>query len=372
MKLEINRLDIERMLDGLRGILAHGNKNIPILDRILIEASDKTVALTVTDMETILKISGTANVYREGVALPPGKNLIKVIDALKDNEFVDIETVKNRVLITGEERASFKLPDASPDDYPDIKLQDSISFTEVRREDLLRVIDKATYAVDSNSYNPAFTGIHLEGLKDEMRCVATNGMRMAITKSAMEGNLDISDKGIIIPAGGAKEIVRLLRRHSDCETVDIGFDSETMVVKSMSSFDNTVLTIRLLDGEFPDYKRVISRNNGMSFVADREALVSSLKRVRIVAKDAPDCQTLLMGDGNKLVVQSQNGAGYVSDEIELDDNMPEPFRFSINASYLLDAVKTITAKDVCISKTDGMISVNGDGNTLNVVAGLRS
>ena len=146
-----------------------------------------------------------------------------------------------------------------------------------------------------------------------------------------------------------------------------------MVVKSMSSFGNTVLTIRLVDGKFPDYKKVIPDGDCISFVANKKALISSLNRVRVVAKEDQNYSMLLTGDGNKLVLQSQNDTGRASDEIDFGGNAPEPFCFRINANYFLDAVKTISAEDVSISyKTDQAISVNGDGSSLNIVAVLRN
>jgi len=373
MKVNIERFAIEKALHELSGILKNQSVSLPILERILIEASGQTVTLTATDLCTASRISIEADVLVEGSTLPPGKKFINIIDVLKDYKTISIETVKNKVVIASEGKASFKLPDASSDDYPDVKLPDSISFTEVKSDDLLSIIDGVTYVVTKKSYNPAFEAICLEGLKSEMRCVATDGQRLAITRSAMEGDLDISDKGIIIPATAAKEIARLLKHHRDCETVDIGFSHDTMVVRNISSSGTTVLTIKLVDVIFPNYKKIIPRDSCISFTADKEALIGSLRRARIVVKDDPNHPVLLIGEGDKLALQSKNQNGFMSDEIALDSDTTEPFCFSINANYLLDAVNTISAEDVCVSyKPERLVAVNGDGGSLNIVTVLRN
>ena len=112
MDIELDRFRIESMLYGLKGAVT-GKRGLPILSRILIEASGKSVTLTATDLETTVKISGAAWVSEEGTALPPGKNLISVIDTLKDSEIINIKTAKNKVVVTGGGKSSFRISNCS-------------------------------------------------------------------------------------------------------------------------------------------------------------------------------------------------------------------------------------------------------------------
>jgi len=376
MKAKIARFAIEKALHGLEGVFKNTSEhNLPILQRILIKTSDKTITLTATDLYVTLEMTIGADVMQEGTVLPLGKKLIKVIDALKDSENIGMESAADKVVITGDGNASYKLYDTAPDDYPDVKLPDSIGFTEVKREDLLSIIQSTAYAADSKSHVPAYTGICLAGLKDELRGVATNGYKLAITRSAIEGKLDIPDQGIIIPTNGAKEIVRLLKRHDDSETVDVGFNLDTMIVRSIGSPEDTVLTIKLVDAVFPDYKKAIPNGGSISFVAEKAKLLRSLRRMKVVAKEdtTGHCRVSLTGSGNRMTLETENDGGYVCEEIDMKDRIEDPFQVSVNANYLLDAVKTISADDICISyKEDQMLSVNGDGKSLNIVAVLRN
>lgn len=376
MKAKIARFAIEKALHGLEGVFKNTSEhNLPILQRILIKTSDKTITLTATDLYVTLEMTIGADVMQEGTVLPLGKKLVKVIDALKDSENIGMESAADKVVITGDGNASYKLYDTAPDDYPDVKLPDSIGFTEVKREDLLSIIQSTAYAADSKSHVPAYTGICLAGLKDELRGVATNGYKLAITRSAIEGKLDIPDQGIIIPTNGAKEIVRLLKRHDDSETVDVGFNLDTMIVRSIGSPEDTVLTIKLVDAVFPDYKKAIPNGGSISFVAEKAKLLRSLRRMKVVAKEdtTGHCRVSLTGSGNRMTLETENDGGYVCEEIDMKDRIEDPFQVSVNANYLLDAVKTISADDICISyKEDQMLSVNGDGKSLNIVAVLRN
>ena len=376
MKAKIARFAIEKALHGLEGVFKNTSEhNLPILQRILIKTSDKTITLTATDLYVTLEMTIGADVMQEGTVLPLGKKLIKVIDALKDSENIGIESAADKVVITGDGNASYKLYDTAPDDYPDVKLPDSIGFTEVKREDLLSIIQSTAYAADSKSHVPAYTGICLAGLKDELRGVATNGYKLAITRSAIEGKLDIPDQGIIIPTNGAKEIVRLLKRHDDSETVDVGFNLDTMIVRSIGSPEDTVLTIKLVDAVFPDYKKAIPNGGSISFVAEKAKLLRSLRRMKVVAKEdtTGHCRVSLTGSGNRMTLETENDGGYVCEEIDMKDRIEDPFQVSVNANYLLEAVKTISADDICISYKEGqMLSVNGDGKSLNIVAVLRN
>ena len=376
MKAKIARFAIEKALHGLEGVFKNTSEhNLPILQRILIKTSDKTITLTATDLYVTLEMTIGADVMQEGTVLPLGKKLIKVIDALKDSENIGMESAADKVVITGDGNASYKLYDTAPDDYPDVKLPDSIGFTEVKREDLLSIIQSTAYAADSKSHVPAYTGICLAGLKDELRGVATNGYKLAITRSAIEGKLDIPDQGIIIPTNGAKEIVRLLKRHDDSETVDVGFNLDTMIVRSIGSPEDTVLTIKLVDAVFPDYKKAIPNGGSISFVAEKTKLLRSLRRMKVVAKEdtTGHCRVSLTGSGNRMTLETENDGGYVCEEIDMKDRIEDPFQVSVNANYLLDAVKTISADDICISYKEGqMLSVNGDGKSLNIVAVLRN
>ena len=303
--------------------------NLPILQRILIKTSDKTITLTATDLYVTLEMTMGADVMQEGTVLPLGKKLIKVIDALKDSENIGMESAADKVVITGDGNASYKLYDTAPDDYPDVRIPDSIGFTEVKREDLLSIIQSTAYAADSKSHVPAYTGICLAGLKDELRGVATHGYKLAITRSAIEGKLDIPDQGIIIPTNGAKEIVRLLKRHDDSETVDVGFNLDTMIVRSIGSPEDTVLTIKLVDAVFPDYKKAIPNGGSISFVAEKAKLLRSLRRMKVVAKEdtTGHCRVSLTGSGNRMTLETENGGGYVCEEIDMKDRIKIRFRF---------------------------------------------
>ena len=373
MKIEMDKIDIEAMVYGLKGIATNG-QYLSILSRILIEASAKSVTLTATDLETTLRISGAANVCEEGVALPPGKEFVKAIDMLKDSEVIGIKTVKGKVVIIGKGKSSLKLSDTLPDDYPDVKIPDQVVYARIGRKDFLSLINKTVYAVDKNDSRPACTGIYIEESEDEIRCVATNGRKLAIARSSMEGNLNIPEQGIIIPVASAKRIVHLLTRYNTCETVDVGFDSGMAIVKAVSSSYNIILMIRLIDAKFVDYRKAIPGENCMSFITDRKALIDSLKVVKVIAKNdfSDNYPVLLAGDNNRLLLESQNNTGQVSSEIEFNSDSPEPFRFNINAAYLLEAVNAIDAENVCIScKADSVVSINGDGSSLNVIAMLR-
>ena len=373
MDIEMDRYAIESMLYGLKGVVT-GKQSLPVLSRILIEASDKSVTLTATDLETTVKISGAAWVSEEGTALPLGKNLISVIDTLKDSKSINIKTVKSKVVVTGEGKSLFKLPDVSAEDYPDIKVPEKVAYAKIDRKDLLSLIHKTVYAADKSDYRPAYTGIYIEESNGKVTAVATNGRKIAIARSSMEGNLDVPEQGMIIPAASARKIAQLLTRYKSCETVDVGYDSGMVIIKGVSASLNIVSMARLIDAAFVDYKKAIPEKTCMSFIADKKTLISSLRTAKVIAKDdlRGNYPVLLSGNNNKLLLSSQNDTGQVSNEIEFNSDSPEPFRININAAYLLEAVNAIDAKNVCILyKPDVSVSVNGDGSSLNVVAMLR-
>jgi len=157
--------------------------------------------------------------------------------------------------------------------------------------------------------------------------------------------------------------------------VEIGVNLDTMIVRSIKSPEDTVLTIKLVDAVFPDYKKAIPNGGSISFVAEKAKLLRSLRRMKVVAKEdtTGHCRVSLTGSGSRMTLETENDSGYVCEEIDMKDRIEDPFQVSVNANYLLDAVKTISADDICISYKEGqMLSVNGDGKSLNIVAVLRN
>jgi len=233
------------------------------------------------------------------------------------------------------------------------------------------MIDRTMYAASADETRYNLNGVYLEVLEQEqkLRMVATDGHRLAYADRSIGEEISRVESGVIIPRKGMGELKRLVDEE-DADEVEIGFAGNSAVVTTPA----VKLVMRLIEGEFPNYRQVLPKASKHRVTVPSDALAQVLRRVQLLAAEGGKGVRLQLGAG-KLVISAKNpDVGEATEELDLD-YAGEPVSIGFNARYLLDCLAVFRAKEVEIGLIDELSPVQirptDDSDALAVVMPMR-
>lgn len=354
-------------LSSLQSVVEKKN-TIQILGNILFVAEDSTLSLFATDLEVGMKISIPVQVLQAGKLTLGAKQLADIVKELpnrgieikkKQNDWVELTCGKYRVNLAG----------LAADQYPSLPLFENRNYVEARSDVLSTMIERTEFAVSTDATRYHLNGVYLEQVETGVfRMTATDGHRLAfmdqeVFKSAIE-----LKKGIIIPKKGLSEIQRLIGKKA--ETLSFAFDKGYLFSKSGDTF----LFVRLIDGEYPDYRQVIPKQADQTAKIGREEFAGALKRVSLLAHEKSRGVKLIFKDQMLTIISSNPDLGDAVEEIDVHYS-GQPVEIGFNARYLLDCLPVIDSTEIDFRFKDksspGLIQSTSSKNYTYIVMPMR-
>ena len=371
MNFRIEKDNFMKALQKVQGIVEK-RTSMPILSNVLIVTSSTGIEIIATDLEVGLKSSYPANVETEGRITVGAKKLYEIVKELpnseisfaaKDNDWVEIKCGKVRFNIVG----------LSPDEFPGVTDAKEEQLVELEAALLRRMIEKTSYAIcnDETKYNlnGIFTRVEQEEGRQVLRMVATDGHRLSIASGEFSGKASPELlKGVILPKKGIYEIKKIVDEGDGL--MRFGFVDSSAVVKK----GDTTLIMRLVDGDFPDYTRVIPATNDQHVKAEKEELIHAVRRMAILSSEKFK-GIMLEIDGNGLKISSSNPE--LGDAMEEMDIIYEglPFSVRFNARYLLDVLAVCETEKVVMKfkneLSPSIVTSDNDDSFLAVIMPMR-
>jgi DNA polymerase-3 subunit beta len=264
-------------------------------------------------------------------------------------------------------RTRFVLLTLPAGDFPaleDIRAERVVSVTQAAFK---RLIDRTAFAMAQQDVRYYLNGLLLRVGKETLRCVATDGHRLATAALNVRALSDAAHE-VIVPRKGIHELQRLLTE-SDVE-MRVELSRNHMRVRLAES----CFTSKLIDGRFPDYERVLPKESAKSLVIDREALRQALTRAAILSSEKFRGVRLSLSDGI-LKVQAHNPEQEEAEEDLEVEYSGEPLEIGFNASYLLDVLNVIDGDRVEMSFKDAnssaLLKAPGSDEALYVIMPMR-
>ncbi|MFA5776480.1 MAG: DNA polymerase III subunit beta [Patescibacteria group bacterium] len=326
--------------------------SLPILGNILFDAKNGVLTLSSSNLETSISASFNAVVEENGAVAVPARMFTEFITNLPA-ESLEIFTEKNNIkLICGESGAevcSAKFACMSAEDFPTMPtVKKGVRVNLNNKEFSLAVLYSSFCAAVGDS-RPALTGVLLKKEGENLAVVATDGYRLTEKNISLSGDSSESaDFSLLVPAKTLAEAVRIFLSLGE----DIGLtysESENLAVFECGQ---VLVAIRILDGEFPDYKRIIPTNFTLTAHSKNADLWQAIKTVSVFAKDAKEGNSLLRVSldpvGECIVSSSSQQSGEGSAKIKMEVESPQPVSLAFNSKYLLDFFNSVKSEDLDI------------------------
>jgi len=355
MDFEIEKREFFKGLSLIQGI-AGRKTTLPILTHVLLESQKGWVQLTGTDLEIGIREELTAKVKQEGKASVSAKKIYEIVKELPD-EIIHVQKRENQWIRLQSGKSIFNLSGLDPEEFPALPTYQEDYFSELPASLLSEMIEKTVFAAANEESRYHLNGVLVlqkkEGGKEKLRMVATDGHRLSLIDRESQIVRGI-EKGIIVPKKGVLELKRVIS-DKDGEDVGIYFDPTHGFLK----IGKSLMVIRLIDGEFPEYEQVIPKENDKRLTLDKEKVYGCLRRVSTMTSER--------GEGIKLSIKGRSiefstfnqDFGDAREEVDVDYDGPA-FEIGFNSRYLLDALNVMPSTTVTIELKDegspGMIT----------------
>ncbi len=328
--------------DLIRGIqivgsAVAGRATLPILANILLEAKGEGIELSATDLEVGIKCSVPAQIEKEGAITILAKRFSDIVRELPEG-LVEMETENDQMRISSGE-IFFKVLGLPAEEFPTLAKVESKNRFSLDSWLLRGMIQKTIFANSRDETRYILNGSYLEIEKDKIIMTATDGHRLATISHRIEKGPE-KMIGAIIPTKALNELNRLLEEPKKVEAT-IGENQISF------SLDGIILSSKLIEGQFPEYRQLIPEKSAKRLSLNREKLLGGVRRAALLA-DARTGAIELLAYSNKLIVRSQTPqVGEAREEIEIDYK-GEEIRTAYNARYLLDVLRNISSEEVSL------------------------
>lgn len=371
MKATLERSHLLKSLGHVHRVVERRN-TIPILSNVLIKAEGGAVQLKATDLDLEVVESVPAMVEQTGATTVPAHILHDIIRKLPDGADVSLDsgsTDGTMALKAGNSRFTLQmLPET---EFPDITAGEFSHTFSLDAAELKKLIDRTQFAISTEETRYYLNGIYLHAQEQSgelvMRAVATDGHRLALADiPAPQGCENMP--GIIVPRKAVGEIQKLLDGADERVQVELS-DSKIRI-----TLGTVILTSKLIDGTFPDYERVIPRNNDRDLRLDRATFEKAVDRVSTISSERGRAVKLSLSNDMLVLSVTNPDSGTATEELAVQYASDE-LDIGFNAKYLMDIASQLTSESALFKFSDpGMptlVQDEADPTTLFVLMPMR-
>jgi DNA polymerase-3 subunit beta len=318
-------------------------QTLPVLANFLVQVQDGQLSLTGTDLEVEMVSRIAVEDAQDGETTIPARKLFEIIRALPDGSRITVSQTGEKITVQAG-RSRFTLATLPANDFPSVDEVEATERVVVPESALKELIERTAFAMAQQDVRYYLNGL-LFDLRDQLlRCVATDGHRLALCETELENSTG-SKRQIIVPRKGVTELQRLLEGGDRAVELEVG-RSHVRVKR-----DDVTFTSKLIDGRFPDYEAVIPIGADREVKVDRESLRASLQRAAILSNEKYRGVRVEVSPGQLKISAHNPEQEEAQEEIEAETEVSD-LAIGFNVNYLLDALSALRDEHVVIQLRD--------------------
>ncbi len=271
-----------------------------------------------------------------------GKKFIDIVKAMPNDEIAIFHNEEEGYLEVSSGRSKYSIPTMNADDFPKVSRKDAQSHLKIKAVVLKNLIKQTVFACATDENHPVYTGCQFETKDDDITVVATNMHRLAIVRDKLYENTDTLK--FIIPSDALHSIAEMLSDDED-DLIEIDYTGKAVAF----TIDKIFLTARLIEGNFPDYNRVVPKGAEIVAHINVAEMRAAVERGAIISKEDANKKIKFNFTKDKLKITAQTiDFGNVEDiiDVELEGSDLE---ISFNYIYIADVLKILKSQIFQIS-----------------------
>ena len=363
MKFTLPTAELSNELKKVLSVVS-GRSTLPVLSNVLLKAKDNKLTLITTDLEVRITTSVEATIEREGETTLPAKKFGQIISKL-DGEQVTIDTDDKLTTTIKSASSTFKIMGLDSAEFPmdwEFNEDRQLSFpvTEIGK-----TLKKIAYAVSTDQSRYVLNGIYISIKEGNFTAVATDGKRLALVEKILDDSEDIADGEVILPIKVVNELQRLLEGEGE---VVIRFSDS----RASFTIGDTVISSKLVEGSYPNYRQVIPTSFENSVILPRETIESVLDRVSLVVSDSGSSVKFSLTE-NLLTLNASSELGEANEPIDISYESTE-VNIAFNPEYLRDPLRNLECDEITVRFNDEFkpVVILGDEGFLCVIMPMRN
>jgi DNA polymerase-3 subunit beta len=367
MEFRIATDELRKALYRAQGIVER-KTTMPILANVLVNAGKTGVTVTAFDLDIGIVSEHPAEVTKPGAVTISAKYLFDIVQNLSEQALTLKKLPNNYVEITCGS-AHFKIVGMAAEEYPKLPKEENAPLVKVPGPTLLEMIKKTSFAISSDETRYILNGVYFEPREGgKVRMVATDGHRLALIERDFAGDFKLKG-GVIIPRKGLYELKRLLDEAPDAE-VQLGFAENSALFKKTG----LTMVMRLIDGQFPEYQRVIPKEGEKQVMIPKARFLEGLKRIALLSAEKSNAVKVGLAENVLRITANNPDLGEAKDDLEVAYHGAE-ITVGFNARYLIDVLSALDSDEVAFELGDehspGVLHQPGDRSYTAVVMPMR-
>jgi DNA polymerase-3 subunit beta len=314
---------------------------ISILSNIYLEARNGVLLIKATDMKVNFETSVPVDIKEDGSVTVYGDKFFGILNTIPDGDLEFEQNDSYFVIKNTAKKASSKLKSVSSDKFPEF-IASAKDFFEIPIKEFKDMIQETIFAVSDDETRYFLNGVYFEKNEDKLIMVATDGRRLAhITKAAP----DVNDfAGIIVPP---KILTIIMKRAGDEGMAALSVTDKSIFVQ----FGSYKLSSTLIEGQFPNYRRVIPESQSFSFTVNRMEMLDALRGVSVMVEQKSHRVYLGLSSGVVALYCEENELGDSRREIPCKYE-GEDVAIALNYRYIEEPFKVIGGEEITIHFTE--------------------
>jgi DNA polymerase III subunit beta len=347
-----------------RGVSARST--VQVLGGILLEADSEegVVRLSATDVELSIQTSSPAEVGEDGRVVVPARIFNDIVRSLPRGELsMEYSEAEGTVRLTAKE-SEYRIRAYAADEFPQLPQFETEGSFAMSGEVLVDTVEKVSKSYSRDETRPVLMGILISFEESRVRMVTTDSYRLSIKESELATTFGGTPPAeAIIPARAMQEVGRIFSG-SDEDNVEVSISEN----QALFRIGDVLLGTRLIDGNFPEYRRLLPESFEREIAVSREELMASLRRVNLFAQrqTPPVPVSLYFSDGAVEVLVKSQEVGEAREKLAARSESTDEFRISFNPGYLIDGVTAVDTDDVIFrlneSLKPGLIVPGSEGS----------
>ena len=340
MKFVVKRDDLLKSLNLVQGVVEKKN-TLPILSNVLLQLENKKLKIVATDLDIIFYDEiADLKIVEEGSTTTSASTLYDILRKIPSNSELNFDLKSNNKLSLKSDNSDFNLLCLPTDNFPTFSDEFESNEFNLNNNRFLKLLNKTKIAISNDDTRHYLNGIFLHlseaNGRNFLTGVATDSHRLASSSVEVENINNFNS--LILPRKTVFQLSSILTDSSEQLRV------QTSENKIKFSIGKIKLISKVIDGKFPDYKKVVPMDNQKSLIVSSKDFVNSIERVASVSLDGKEGVKLSINNDNvQLSVNSAN-SGEGNEKIKAEFNS-ENLNISFNSKYLIDIASEIEDKE---------------------------
>lgn len=342
MQVTLTQEDLNRSLQNLSRFVA-SRAQLPILSNLLLETGENYLQLSATNLELGFQQKVPATIQSSGKITVPATELTEFVNYLSPGK-INLNLTENNLLEITNSKQSATLTTQLADDFPPLQIGPNLHTLVLPWPELSSSLDQILFAAASDDSRPVLTGLLLKFDNTRLTIAATDGFRLSLLTKELPKAISTNIETFLVPAKTFSELTKLAKNEKE---IKLSFDTESSQLAFVIN-DNSILFSRLLQGDYPDYQRIIPQSNTTTLTLDRDESLQAIKSASIFARQSANVVRFKIGTSSLNLSANAPQLGKNQTEVEAKIE-GKPLEIAFNYKFLLDFLNSCPSHTYSIS-----------------------